>query len=204
MMQRVYPHVIEDPTYLIIHAVIDRNVPIGRHKLLWHIEYPLGKIDLQESDSPNFSVVLSTVKNVLPGASEEYGDKIVSQFVFTAFNALLLGRKNIAGMLAYPILQIEHNRAVLLSTRITHKKFTKAFQDITASILQQYKDGGAKAEKAHIHIDTDIRSAANKNLWESNKKRTAYSSPQYSKRTQERFLQKCPGINDEHTHGFWN
>lgn len=189
-MEKLYPHVIEDPSVHILHAIIDRFVPIGRYKFLWDIHYPLGAIDLHASDSP-LEIVLSTVTYVQPGHTEEYGEKIVSQFAFQSFHALLLGMKNINGILARPLLQIEYNRKILLSIRPSGKKFTEAFQQITANVLQKYTRGGEYLKKAHVDVTVKAKELAQLNLWDAAKKRqTTPQPPRYSEAAQRDFLRR--------------
>jgi len=191
-MEIVYPKVIEDSDVHLIHAVINRHVPIGKKRLLWEIKYPLGKIDLSHDTHSNFEITLSTVAYVPPGHTEEYGEKIVSQFVFQSFHALLLGKKNIGGILSRPLLQIEYNRQVLLSTRPSGKKFDEAFKQITASILQEYRDGGSQLKKAHVHVSVSSQELAQRNLWEAAKRRPSEPhGPAISEAQQQRFLREA-------------
>lgn len=69
----------------LIHCLIDEDYPFGRARFLWEVSFDVAPIDARDPESSSLRVILATINNTPRG-----GEEIVSEFLFTSINALML------------------------------------------------------------------------------------------------------------------
>jgi hypothetical protein len=161
---RCYPTTYFNRKLLTVHAILKEPIPIGRHRNLWSVHVPCEPINVSSDVSSEMEIVLSTVEALQP-----YGERIVSQFVFQSYHAMLLSPKNIGGLVVFPYLQLEYRGSLLLRVKMNHPKIKKAFKHIHSLILQN-ENGGTQLARHDVPLTPRVRALAEVHAWEAAKR----------------------------------